>query len=122
MAGSLRGLKDVTARAEELSRKLYDLVRTRSKSDRGAILRELDAIDKTIHSRQKENRLIGITMQKILFSITEGGDDFLTEDEKKDKDLSVAKRSVVLYSEMARSARYNLKIVEDIGRELSPPA
>jgi hypothetical protein len=119
MAGSMRGLLDVTRRAEELSLKLYELVKTRSRTDRTPLLRELDSIDRTVEARRKENRLIGITMQKILFAITEGADDFLTEDEKKDKDLSVAKRSLVLYREIARGAAYNLRLLEDLGRELA---
>ena len=119
MAGSMRGLSDVAKRAEELSLRLYDLVKIRSKADRSVILKELDAIDRTIETRKKENRLIGITMQKILFSITEGADDFLTGEEKADKNLSVAKRSLVLYREIARGAAYNLRLLEDLGKELT---
>jgi hypothetical protein len=43
----------------------------------------------------------------------------LTEEEKKDKELSVAKRSLVLYREMHRGALYNLRLIEDLRKELN---
>lgn len=79
----------------------------------------MDEVDRYIQAHQQENRLIGITMQRVIHTIMEDHEDYLTDEEKGNKDLAAMRKSVVMYAEMRRSTEYNLELFRAIHKNLS---
>jgi hypothetical protein len=81
-------------------------------------LKAMDEIDRYIQTHQRENRLIGITMQRVIHTIMEDHEDYLTDEEKGNKDLAALRKSIVMYTEMRRSAEYNIGLFKAIRKTL----
>lgn len=116
---SLAALARLAEEALGLSRTLYDAVRARRPAS-PTLLKRLDDIDRAIRRRQDAGRLVSMTMQKAIFSITEGYDDFLTDEERADPNLAAARRSISLYEAILSSSRFNHGLLERFVRGLDP--
>jgi len=101
-----------------ISKKLYDKVKKKSRENFSPFLRRLDEIDKEIEKSKQENHFIGITMQKTIFSILEDYDDFLSEEEKKDSNLGIARKSILMYEALKESIQYNSNLFKEIASVL----
>lgn len=70
------------------------------------MLREMDEIDEIIMKKGDMNRLIGLSMQRIIHIINEDFDFDLSDLEKEHKELRILKRSQMLYTEMKEASEY----------------
>jgi len=117
---TVKNLNYICRKAQEginLSETLYESLKEK-RDPSFFVLSGLDKIDSEIKKKQKTNTLIAMTMQKAIFSITEGHDDFLTDEEKKDEKLATARRSIVLYEEILKSSSLNKSLLEKFLSEL----
>jgi hypothetical protein len=118
-----QNLTAVCRLAEEalgLAEGLYDSIKA-GRPASPTVLGRLDELDRGIRRRQDANQLIAMTMQKAIFSITEGHDDFLTDDEKKDDKLATARKSVALYEALLKSGRLNKGLLDRFAEGLTSP-
>lgn len=94
-------LNEVTDESLALSEKLYHLID--ENKDINSILSKLDHNDKNIHSYCEQANFLGMIIQDKIFSILEEYESYLTEKEKFNEDLKIAKRSIILYSSIKES-------------------
>jgi hypothetical protein len=113
MAGSLAPVLKKIDQACGLADDLYRKVRT-GNQDLGRIIKELDSIDQYLESRKAENFFIQATMQRIILNITEGYEDFLNDEERENKNLGTARKSVLLYGELKKSVEYNIRLFNEL--------
>ncbi len=118
-AQSLRDLIHKMNEAVDLAEKAYRAIKTANLSVLPKYVRGMDAIDKYIRERQQENRLIGITMQRVIHSIIEDYEDYLSAEEKQNKDLAAIRKSLLMYTEMKKSAEYNLGLFEGLKKSIT---
>ena len=71
----------------------------------GKLLRQMDDIDNRVRERLSLSTIIGGAMQKIIFQITEDSGNLLEEDELKDPNLNMAKKSELLYAGLTEACR-----------------
>ena len=100
---NLNKLKTIVDDSLNLSNKLYGLIDKRRKSDIGSIIRKLDKNDKKIKELTDISNFLSMTIQDKIYAILEDYEDNLSEKEKKDNDLKIAKRNIILYSGIEES-------------------
>ena len=62
-------------------------------------------IDEDVSSKKNLNEIIGLSIQRTILTITEGYDVNLSVEEKKNPHLSVAKKSILLYTGLYEGAK-----------------
>lgn len=115
---SMKELQKLTVQAHNISKKLYIHVQKKMGPQVRELVQKLNILDKDIEGKKEANLFIGMTMQKALFSILEGYEDFLTEEEKKDPELTIVRRSILIYQEMEKSIFYNYGLLERVRSRL----
>ncbi|MBN1501095.1 MAG: motility associated factor glycosyltransferase family protein [Spirochaetes bacterium] len=89
--------------SEELLQKFY----SNDKKRISEIIRRLDLIDEYISGRVNAKDMIGLSVQKVIHTVTEGYDI----DDEKDEKLKSIKKSLFLYKGLKEGSRFNLKIL-----------
>ncbi|TGK11445.1 DUF115 domain-containing protein [Leptospira fletcheri] len=105
--------KDVVS-GENLSRKIYALISAGAKDREGIqrALREIDGIDERVASKKGLTEFLGASLQRTILSITEGYETELTLEEKKNEQLAVAKKSVLLYEGLRTATDMNIRLLK----------
>ncbi|MBN1897433.1 MAG: motility associated factor glycosyltransferase family protein [Spirochaetes bacterium] len=101
--GSIHELLPVVDECIAQSEELYQHVKNNRKEKIPSLLADLDKKDEVIHSRSRVTELLSLLIQDKIHTILEEYEDHLTEQEKKNKDLNIARRSIFLYSGMRES-------------------
>lgn len=84
-------------KAIEYSEELYECIKKHRKEKIQGILSSLDKIDKEINTHSDVTRFLSLLIQDKIHTILEEYEDYLTEEEKNNNDLKIAKRSILLY-------------------------
>jgi hypothetical protein len=71
-------------------------------------IKKMDELDELVSAKKNLGEILSTSMQRVIFSITEGFDSELNSDEKEKPRLGIAKKSVLLY-EGLESTSLNLK-------------
>ncbi|TGK01385.1 DUF115 domain-containing protein [Leptospira langatensis] len=109
----LKEFKIQVGKGEALSKKIYDLIQ-KGEKDKDSIrvaLREISSIDDAISSKKGLTEFLGISLQRVILAITEGYDTELTLEEKKNERLSIAKKSLLLYSGLKTATEMNIRLL-----------
>ncbi len=95
----LKEYEDILLEGITYSESIYNLVKKRKESspEFHSLLKKMEKIDESIASRKGLSEIIGLGVQRVILMITEGFDSSLSVEEKKNANLSVAKKSVLLY-------------------------
>jgi hypothetical protein len=78
------------------------------------LLKKMEEIDEIISEKQGLSSLISITIQRIIFQITEGYNEKLSEKEKEHWELKVAKKSLNLYEGLLEGVNFNIGLLKKI--------
>ena len=95
---SLNKLENIVDYSLDLSNKLYDLIDKRKSSDINPIVKKLDKNDKKIKEVTDISDFLSLTIQDKIYTILEDYENGLSEKEKKNNDLKIARRNIILYS------------------------
>ena len=120
MAALLESLVPVLERAVGLAADLAAMMESGVK-DGGRtayIIKKLDDTDRTLTSRAGVKDMIGMSIQRVIHTITEGHsvDD---DDDAASEESRIARRSLYLYRGLLEGARFNLSVLSKMGRILS---
>ncbi|HQE58199.1 MAG TPA: DUF115 domain-containing protein [Spirochaetota bacterium] len=97
-------------KAKENSEKLVLAIKTDSQNEIRHLIKKLDELDNYLESRKTVCDIIGLSMQKVIHTLTEG---YESEDDKhKPENLKIAERSAFMYKAMEESLRFNLRLAE----------
>ncbi len=97
----------------KLSKRLYELIEKRLKSNEiNIILSKLDKIDKELNQKKYITRFLSSAIQDVIYTVLEEYENFLTEKEKNDNDLKIARRSILLYEGILKSIVLYKKLYE----------
>ena len=97
-------------KAKENSEKLILAIKTDSQNEIRHLIKKLDELDNYLESRKTVCDIIGLSMQKVIHTLTEG---YESEDDKhKPENLKIAERSALMYKAMEESLRFNMKLAE----------
>ncbi len=101
----LKNLKKKVLNAVKLSNRLYDLIKKNqyATDEINSILQKLDTIDKYINNTSEVTDFLGTVIQDVIYTILEEYENELTESERNNKDLKIAKRSILLYKGILKS-------------------
>lgn len=94
----------LTARGEKISRDIFEFVRSQPEKPGDARrfsewLSTLEEIDQQVSAQKTMTQLVGATMQKAIFEVTEGWDINKAE-EKENPHLAIARRSLNFYARL----------------------
>ncbi|EQA44622.1 PF01973 family protein [Leptospira broomii serovar Hurstbridge str. 5399] len=105
-------LKEVQ-RGEDLSRKIYTLIGDggRERDSIQSSLREIARVDELVASKKGLTEFLGTSLQRVILSITEGYETDLTLEEKKNEQLAIAKKSVLLYEGLRSATQLNIRLL-----------
>ncbi|TGK07434.1 DUF115 domain-containing protein [Leptospira semungkisensis] len=109
----LKEFKVQVSAGEVLSKKIYTLIQ-KGEKDKESIrvaLNEISSIDDSISSKKGLTEFLGISLQRVILAITEGYDTELTLEEKKNERLSIAKKSLLLYSGLKTATEMNIRLL-----------
>ena len=99
-----------TTKAKEISEKLILAIKTDSQNEIRQLIKKLDELDNYLESRKTVCDIIGLSMQKVIHTLTEG---YESEDDKhKPENLKIAERSVYMYRAMDESLKFNMRLAE----------
>lgn len=98
----------------ELSEKIYTHIKNKNRSSIQNYLDEIDKIDEEVSAKKGLNEIIGMSVQRTILRITEGYELNLSLEEKKSADLSIAKKSVLLYSGLYDGTRLILVLLKKV--------
>lgn len=116
----IAALKDRLNTAVKYSEELCHLIKNNS-SDKNRfsyIIKKLDSVDDYIKSRTGVKDMIGLTVQKVIHTITEGY-ELQHEDSGKSTDLISAERSLFFYKGMNDGVFHNEKILKRMNSIIS---
>ncbi len=90
-----------------LSEQIYKLVKKRSESSTEfhSLLNKIERIDEQVAAKKGLSEIIGLGVQRVILMITEGFDSTLSVEEKKNPNLSIAKKSILLYKGLYDASR-----------------
>ena len=100
-------------RAISLSKDLQNIVQSENR-DQGRIdyiLKRLSEVDKILKSKETIKDVIGVTIQRVIHTITEGY-KIIEKDETVTEDELVAKKSIFLYEGLLEGTQFNIKILK----------
>ena len=101
-----------TTKAKEISEKLILAIKTDSQNEIRQLIKKLDVLDNYLESRKTVCDIIGLSMQKVIHTLTEG---YESEDDKhKPENLKIAERSAYMYRAMDESLKFNMHLAEKI--------
>jgi len=106
-----------TYKAKEYSEKLVLVIKTDSQNEIKHLIKKLDELDNYLESRKTVCDIIGLSMQKVIHTLTEGYET--EEDKHKPENLKIAERSAFMYKAMEESLRFNLHLAEKMKTILS---
>ncbi|MDF3819777.1 DUF115 domain-containing protein [Leptospira sp. 96542] len=86
-------------KGNKISARIYSQIKTNQVDPKffAEDLRQMDFIDGEVSSKKGLNEILSLGIQRIILTITEGYDEKLTEEEKSNERLQIAKKSVLLY-------------------------
>ena len=99
----LNKLRSIADDSQGLSENLYSRIDKKRKSDIKSIIKKLDKNDKKIKEVTEVSGFLGMTIQDKIYTILEDYETHLTEKEKKNNDLKIARRNIILYSGISES-------------------
>ncbi len=90
-----------------LSENIYKLVKKRSESSAEfhSLLNKIEKIDEQVAAKKGLSEIIGLGVQRVILMITEGFDSTLSIEEKKNPNISIAKKSILLYKGLFDASR-----------------
>ena len=96
---SLGKLETINTDSMTLSDKLYKrLEQKRQPEEIISLVKKLDKNDKKIQEISEVSNFLGMAIQDTIYNITEEYENYLTEKEKNNNDLKIARRNLILYS------------------------
>ncbi|MCP5495767.1 MAG: motility associated factor glycosyltransferase family protein [Leptospiraceae bacterium] len=110
----LSSFEKVLLEGLEISQKIYTVILQNREENRDFknLLIKMDKIDTEVSARENLSLMISSSLQRVILSITEGYDTNLTVEEKANKRLGIAKKSVLLYNGLLESTRLNRKLLK----------
>ena len=99
----LNKLRSIADDSQGLSESLYNRIDKKKGSDINSIIKKLDKNDNKIKEVTEVSGFLGMTIQDKIYTILEDYETHLTEKEKKNNDLKVARRNIILYSGISES-------------------
>lgn len=119
MLDDLESLAAVLRRAVGLSEDLLAAIGPGSRDGAKAayIIKKLDESDRAIQSRVGVKDMIGMTIQRVIHTITEGHETSEDDDSRSDEER-VARRSLYLYRGLLEGAEFNMRILLKMRRIL----
>lgn len=111
MQNEIEALSERLHRAVEYSKELCNFIEKKinDKNKINFILSKLSDIDKYIESRTGLKDMVGMTVQRVIHTITEGYE--LENEENSNNELKTAKRSLFLYEGLKEGTDFNKKIL-----------
>ena len=101
----LNKLRSIVDDSLDLSENLYKRINKKQGSDINSIIKKLDKNDIKIREVTDVSGFLGMTIQDKIYTILEDYETHLSEKEKKDNDLKIARRNIILYSGLSESVR-----------------
>ena len=90
-------------KAIEQSEELYDCIKKQRKEKIDGILKSLDKIDKDINNHSDVTKFLSLLIQDRIHTIIEEYEDDLTDEERNNNDLKIARKSILLYKGIKES-------------------
>jgi hypothetical protein len=92
---------------KQISQNIYELIKNHQmKSDKFEnLLKKIDSIDRDVSAKKNVNSIVSLSLQRIIYMITEGYDSELNIEEKKNTSLGIAKKSLLLYTGLCDSSK-----------------
>ncbi len=121
MLDELESMLPVLRRAGKLSEDLVEAVgpRSRDGSKASYIIKKLDEADRAIQSRVGVKDMIGMTIQRVIHTITEGHDAGGDGEEGLSEGERVARRSLYFYRGLLEGAEFNFRVLGKMRKILS---
>lgn len=112
MINEVDALNERLLTASVVSEELFEKIKNRSSDKQriGILVDKLDRIDEYIKSRTGVKDMIGLTVQKVIHTITEGY-DIPDADENLSEDAESVRRSVFFYKGMKDGVDFNCKVL-----------
>jgi hypothetical protein len=103
----LESYENILKEGITLSENIYKLVKKRSESSNEfhSLLNKIEKIDEQVAEKKGLSEIIGLGVQRVILMITEGFDSTLSIEEKKNPNLSIAKKSILLYKGLYDASR-----------------
>ena len=94
-------------KGKELAERIYTLIQKKGNNEKeiNGLLNQMNQIDEDVSSKKNLNEIIGLSIQRTILTITEGYDVNLSVEEKKNPHLSLAKKSILLYTGLYEGAK-----------------
>jgi hypothetical protein len=111
---SLKDFEKVLEKGEILAKKIYQKVKIKAQNTKefSSLLQEIDSIDDLVSQKKGLNEIVGLGVQRVILTITEGYDTLLSLEEKKNKDLGIAKKSVLLYEGLFKTTKLIRRLLQ----------
>ena len=110
---NLKTLKNKIKTAVSLSERLYELIKYNKRTQEvNDILTRLDKIDGYINNNSEITDFLSTVIQDVIYTVLEEYETELTEEEKNNNDLKVARRSVLLYNGILKSIELYSKLFQ----------
>ena len=117
---SLVEFEELIVQGKNLAEKIIKRVREGRLDDTyGKLLIRMDALDTRVASHMEITQIVGNAMQRVIFQITEDYGNLMSEEEKNNPDLNVARKSELFYNGLyeactsqARWLRKSIAILE----------
>lgn len=112
----LDSYRELVEQGHKISQEIYNAIQTEKteKTERSEQifrdyirprLTEMDRIDEAVSSRKNLGEILSTSMQRVIFSVTEGFDGHLTLEEKENPRLGIAKKSLLLYNGLLETSK-----------------
>jgi len=113
---NLSEFEHILKEGKNLSEKIYLLIQKKQNNSNEFYksLQEIEKIDEIVSQKKGVNEIIGLGVQRVILTITEDYDTLLSLEEKKDRDLGIAKKSVLLYSGLYETTKLIKKSLKKV--------
>jgi hypothetical protein len=111
MLGQTSTMDDMLQRAIQCSEELIQNIKKRKTQSIATLVKKLDEIDKKLTELSVTKNLVGLTIQHIIHTVTEGYeiDETVTNEQEK-----VALKSLYLYKGMLEGVQYSTRVIKNM--------
>lgn len=110
----LEPFRSLLKKGKILTEQIYQMIK-KKKNQSGQfsrLLQQMERIDEQVSAKKGLSEILALSMQRIIYSITEGYENALTVEEKLNPHLAIAKKSVLLYQGLLDSCQLHLKLLK----------
>jgi hypothetical protein len=105
LESELNAFLPIVQEGADLSANIYERIQNQNENPKqmSSLIQRMDQIDEIVSSKKSLSEILSLSLQRVIYSVTEGFESQLSPEEKSNKYLGISKKSVLLYSGLRKA-------------------